>query len=148
MCSRTRENNKNKVGPVIWDTLYNDSGSETPNLRSGLSFPSWREFGRLVFNISTHGNFVFSRVWHDGHPCRRKVLTFSKYLIRYFQTYKHELQKGEHSSGNTVWYWMLLDIVEQKLKSMECLWLQILKSLKNDVSIYNGQCFLGHWQYQ
>ena len=22
MCSRTRENNKNKVGPVIWDTLY------------------------------------------------------------------------------------------------------------------------------
>ena len=22
MCSRTQENNKNKVGPVIWDTLY------------------------------------------------------------------------------------------------------------------------------
>ena len=22
MCSRTRENNKNKAGPVIWDTLY------------------------------------------------------------------------------------------------------------------------------
>ena len=22
MCSRTRENNKNEVGPVIWDTLY------------------------------------------------------------------------------------------------------------------------------
>ena len=22
MCSRTRENNKNKVDPMIWDTLY------------------------------------------------------------------------------------------------------------------------------
>ena len=95
----------------MW-TQYNGSGSETLTLRSGLSLPSWRELGRLVFNISTHGNFVFSRVWHDGHPCRRKVLTFSKYLIRYFQTYKHELQKGEHSSGNTIWYWMLLAIVE------------------------------------
>ena len=23
MCSRTRENNENKVGPILWDTLYN-----------------------------------------------------------------------------------------------------------------------------
>ena len=81
MCSRTRENNKDKVGPIIWDTLYHHhqsniktSMSSTVNL--GICTFSW-----LLQNKCPHSKFNIFSVWHwflysiYCIQCRKKYYT-------------------------------------------------------------------------
>ena len=43
MCSRTRENGKNKVGPVIWDTLYIIIHTGFQNTQNRMAFSVGKE---------------------------------------------------------------------------------------------------------
>ena len=59
MCSRTRENNENKVGPILWDTLYN--GITNYNTCYILLFGEHRPITKGVCGVlsphSSFGNF-------------------------------------------------------------------------------------------
>ena len=60
MCSRTRENNKNKVGPMIWDTLYHTS----------FTFSWILKLSVLKLKLRKSSVQVTSLVWHlpNSHP--------------------------------------------------------------------------------
>ena len=64
VCSRTRENNKNKAGPVIWDTLYEEKalvGALSVIVKTDGSFAS------LVATLSSLSS---PGVRQQGQHCR------------------------------------------------------------------------------
>ena len=84
MCSRTRENNKNKVGPVIWDTLY------YPSIKTADSSRDEDE-GKLHERLELRES-ALSIVWSliskgsasDSPPEVRQLVTITKHQSSQF----------------------------------------------------------------
>ena len=84
MCSRIRENNKNKVGPVIWDTLY------YPSIKTADSSRDEDE-GKLHERLELRES-ALSIVWSliskgsasDSPPEVRQLVTITKHQSSQF----------------------------------------------------------------